>query len=231
MFGTHYLVNLYIILVVVMANIDGNIHLDLHLRKALRYENHQENFKESLSNDVTPFGLRIKMTPAIVTFNEKFQIKWYSILKNAEKQRIKLLLFKSKTMVDKMQFMVVMLIKGLFPNDQGKVNNILRDKNRNIKKQLKQRRQKKWKKFIDWPNYGYYSTNENPGEKSVIEPTQIIERMQSVDNVRSKLHKTITIPKEKNKSYAEILRGYGSRNNEGLSFSEKFLPTEDVSKS
>ena len=48
-------------------------------------------------------------------------------------------------MVDKI---VVMSVKALFPNDQGEVKNILRENNRNTEKQLGQRRQKKWKKFI-----------------------------------------------------------------------------------
>ena len=43
---------------------------------------------------------------------------------------------------------VVMSVKALFPNDQGEVKNILRENNRNTEKQLEQRRQKKWKKFI-----------------------------------------------------------------------------------
>ena len=38
-------------------------HLDLLFKKALRYEHHQENFQEIISNDVTPFELRIKKTP------------------------------------------------------------------------------------------------------------------------------------------------------------------------
>ena len=68
-----------------------------------------------------------------------------------------------------------MSIKALFPNDQGKIKNILREKNQNIEKQLKQHRQRKWKKFIDWPNYGYYVPNENLVEKSVIDPAKRID--------------------------------------------------------
>ena len=59
-------------------------------------------------------------------------------------------------MVAKVQFIVVKSIKSLFPNDEGQLKNILGEKNRNIGKQLKQRRQKKWEKFIDRLNYDYY---------------------------------------------------------------------------
>ena len=68
-----------------------------------------------------------------------------------------------------------MSIKALFPNDQGKIKNILREKNQNIEKQLKQHRQRKWKKFNYWPNYGYYVPNENLVEKSVIDPAKRID--------------------------------------------------------
>ena len=45
MFRADYLINLYVILVIVMANFDGKTHLDLLFEKTLRYEDHQENFK------------------------------------------------------------------------------------------------------------------------------------------------------------------------------------------
>ena len=176
--------NLYIILVIVMADIDGNTHLNLLFQKALRYE--------SLSSDVTSFWLRIKKAPATETVNEDFHMKWHSILKNAKKQLIELLLFESETMAAKTQFEVDMSIKALFLNDQREVKNILREKNQNKEKQ---RMQKKWKKFIERPNYGYYTPGENPGDKSVTEPPQIIDRMHSVDNLKSELHKNITVRK------------------------------------
>ena len=88
-------------------------------------------------------------------------------------------------MVANIKFEVDMLVGALFPNDQGEGKHILREKHRIIEKQLEQRRQEKWKKFIDQPNYCYYVMNENAGEKSVIEPTQIIDRMESVDSIKS----------------------------------------------
>ena len=49
-------------------------------------------------------------------------MKRHSILKNTEKQLIELLLFELETMVDEAQFEV-----DMFPNDQGKLKNILRE--------------------------------------------------------------------------------------------------------
>ena len=44
-------------------------------------------------------------------------------------------------MVAKIQFEVDISTKALFLNDQGKVKNILREKNQKIEKQLKQHKQ------------------------------------------------------------------------------------------
>ena len=122
-----------------MAIIDGNTHLDLPFKNALRYENHQQNFSEILSNDLTHFESRIKKAPVIETVIEDFHIKWHSIVKNAKKQLIEFLLFESEAMVGKMQFIVAISIKALFPNDQREFKNILREKNRNIENQMKKK--------------------------------------------------------------------------------------------
>ena len=68
------MIKLYIILVTVIVDIDGYTHLDLIFQNT--------------------FGLCIKKTPGIKTVNEHFHMKWHSIIKNAEKQLIELLLFE-----------------------------------------------------------------------------------------------------------------------------------------
>ena len=65
----HYLIITYTTLMIKKVYIEGNAHLDLLFQKALSSEHHRENFRESLSNNVTPFGLRIKRAPAIVPVN------------------------------------------------------------------------------------------------------------------------------------------------------------------
>ena len=125
-----------------MAIIDGNTHLDLPFKNALRYENHQQSFSEILSNELNElnhFESRIKKALAIETVIEDFHIKWHSIVKNAKKQLIEFLLFESEAMVGKMQFIVAISIKTLFPNDQREFKNILREKNRNIENQMKRK--------------------------------------------------------------------------------------------
>ena len=131
-------------------------------------------------------------------------------------------------MVAKIQFEVGMLIKALFSNDQGEVKNFLRENNQNKEKQLKQRIQKKQKKFTGQPNYGYYVPNENPGEKSVIDPTKMTDRIRPVNDVKKELRKNITVRRGKKKSYAEIVRGCSSKNKEGLSSSEEHVSMDDL---
>ena len=100
----HYFTIIYTSLVTGMVYIERKSHLDLLFQKRLRYEHHRENFKESLSNNVTPFGLRIKKAPAIVSVNEDFHIKWQKIRKSVEKELIELLLLESEAIIAKIQF-------------------------------------------------------------------------------------------------------------------------------
>ena len=132
----HYLTIIYTTLVIGMVYIERNSHLDLLFQKALRYEHHRENFKESLSNNVTPFGLRIKKAPAIVPVNEDFHIKWQKILKSAEKELIQLLLLESETI----QLEVDNSVNALFPEDQEEVRKHLKKKNRKSKEKLGSKR-------------------------------------------------------------------------------------------
>ena len=57
----------------------------------------------------------------------------------------------------------------------------------------------------------------------------MIDRIQQVNNVKSKLHKNITVCRGEKKSYAEMVRGCISKNNEGLSSSEKLVSMEVLS--
>ena len=201
----HYLTIIYTTLVIGMAYIEVNSHLDLLFHKALRYEHHRENFRESLSNNVTPFGLRIKKAPATVPVNEDFHVKWQKILKSAEKELIELLLLESETIIAKIQFEVDNSVNPLFPGDQEEVRKHLKDKNGKLKEKLKKRREKKWKKFTNHPNYGYYLPKGDPPHQKVLvsSPEEVVEANDS-----SSLHRNVIVRKNKRKrrSYAEIVK-------------------------
>ena len=176
----HYLTIIYTTLVIGMVYIEGNSHLDLLFQKSLCHEHHRQNFRESLSNNVTPFGLRIKKAPAIVPVNEDFHIKWQKILKSAEKE-LKELLLESKTKIAKIQFEVDNSVNALFPEDQEEIRNHLKEKNRKLKEKLKKLREKKWKKFTNRLNYGYYSPKCDPPHQQVLvsSPEEVVEASDS----------------------------------------------------
>ena len=75
-----------------------------------------------------PFGLCIKKATAIIPVNEGFCIKWQNILKNAEKELIKLLLLESEKTIAKIQFEVDNSVNALFPEDQEEVKKHLKEK-------------------------------------------------------------------------------------------------------
>ena len=86
-----------------MVTFDGNSHLDLAFRKALRFSHHTEHYKKSLENGVIPPELRIKKQPAFIPTTEDFYIKWDSILYDAKRKLVELLLAESEKVVAKIE--------------------------------------------------------------------------------------------------------------------------------
>ena len=74
-----------------------------------------------------------------------------------------------------------------------------------MKEKPKKRREKKWKKFTNRPNYGYYSRKGDPPHQQVLvsKPEEAVEANDS-----SSLHRNVTVRKNKRKkkSYAEIVK-------------------------
>ena len=52
--------------------------------------------------------------------------------------------------------------------DQGEVRKHLKEWNRKLKEQPKKRREKKWKKFTNRPNYGYFSPKLTPRNQQLL---------------------------------------------------------------
>ena len=71
-------------------------------------------------------------------------------------------MLQSETIIAKIQFEVENSVNALFPEDQEEVKKYLKKKSHNLKEQIKKRREKKWKKFTNRPNYGYYSPKLDP---------------------------------------------------------------------
>ena len=73
-----------------------------------------------------------------------------------------------------------------------------------MKEKLKKQREKKWKKFANRPNYGYYSPKVDPPHQQflVSSPKEVV-----VANDSSSLRRNVAARKNKRKkkSYAEIV--------------------------
>ena len=87
------------IIIVVPNSVDGVVlqngtlsHLDLLIQKSMSYKHDKENCIKSLEEGITPSGLQIKKKTAFLPVSEDFGIKWNAILRDAEKNIIKLLM-------------------------------------------------------------------------------------------------------------------------------------------
>ena len=119
---------------------------------------------------------------------------------------IELLFLESETIMAMIQFKVDNSVNALFPEGQEEVRKHLKEKNHKLKEKLKKRREKKWKKFTNHPNYGYYSPKGDPPHQQVLVSSP--EDSSPVANDSSSLHRNVTVckNKRKRKSYMEIDR-------------------------
>ena len=84
-----------------MVVFDGSTHLGYLYQKSLRYQHHRENYLTSLLEGLIPSGLRINKRPAFESVSDEFENKWNSVLYDAEKRLVKLLLKESENVVAK----------------------------------------------------------------------------------------------------------------------------------
>ena len=73
-------------------------HLDLLVQKSLRYKHHKLNYIQSLEEGIIPSGLKIKKKLAFQQMSE-----WKSILYNAERNIVELLLYKAEKVIATIQ--------------------------------------------------------------------------------------------------------------------------------
>ena len=96
---------------------------------------------------------------------------------------------ESETIITKFQFEVDNSVNALFPEDQEEIIKHLKENNRKLKEKLKNRRERKWKKFTNRPNYGYYSPKVDPPHQQVLisSPKEVVAA-----NDLSSLHRNVT---------------------------------------
>ena len=74
-------------------------HLDLLVQKSLQYKHHKLNYIQSLEESIIPTGLKIKKKPTFQPVSEDFEVKWNSILYNAERNIVELLLYEAEKVI------------------------------------------------------------------------------------------------------------------------------------
>ena len=84
-----------------MVVFDGNTHLDYLYQKSLRYQHHRENYLKSLLEGLILSGLKINKRPAFESVTDEFESHWNSVLYDAEKRLVKLLLKESENVIAK----------------------------------------------------------------------------------------------------------------------------------
>ena len=123
-----------------MVTFHGNSHLDLAFQKVLRYSHHRENYKKSLQNGVIPPGLRIKKQPAFMPTTEDFYIKWDSILYDAERKLVELLLVESEKVVAKIEIGINNQLIEEYSTEASKKREELERRNQQYRRELQQHR-------------------------------------------------------------------------------------------
>ena len=129
-----------------MVVFDGNTHLDYLYRKSLRYQHHRENYLTSLLEGLIPSGLKINKRPAFELVTDEFENQWNSVLYDAEKRLVKLLLGESENVVAKVQSEIELEILDSETTYEVTLER-LEQKHTKFKQNLEKRRDKKWNPF------------------------------------------------------------------------------------
>ena len=121
-------------------------HLDLLVQKSLRYKHHKLNYIQSLEKGVIPSGLKIEKKATFQPVSEDFEAKWNSILHNAERNIVELLLYESEKVIAKIQVEIQAEVNEKNPEKFERKYAELEGQHSLFQRKLDQRRRTKWKK-------------------------------------------------------------------------------------
>ena len=96
---------------------------------------------------ITPRGLELKKRSAFAPISEDFMSKWDDILFKAEKDLVKLLLFESNVIIEKINLDIQHLLEE-YPNNLDNKHLQMEKNQAPLVYKLKKRRDKKWSNFI-----------------------------------------------------------------------------------
>ena len=159
---------------------------------------------------ITPRGLELKKRPAFAPISEDFMSKWDDILFKAEKDLVKLLLFESNLVIEKINLDIQHLLEQ-YPNNLDNKRLEMEKNQAPLVCKLKKRRDKKWSNFISRASKNQISPKEINDSKEITSVS--IEEERSNDKIDIPQVLTIVNTKEKEemqsdskiekKSYAE----------------------------
>ena len=150
--------------------------------------------------------MRINKKPAINTVSSDFYNNWKTIISEAEKDLVQLLLVESNKIIAKIDFEIQSYIKEYHPNNYHHEYGLMQKKHNNYKKELSKRRNKKWKKFKE-KQTSESKKLESKGEltkslsdtslsllieKGECSTSKVTERNESTDTALKSLAKNVT---------------------------------------
>ena len=205
-----------------MVAFDGNTHLGC---------------SKNLLKGLIPSGLKINKRPAFESVTDEFESRWNSVLYDAEKHLVKLLLKESKNVVAKVQSEIELEILDS-ETTYGVTLGRLEQKHAKFQQNLEKRRDKKCKKFQQndikerraWKSYadigyGKKTKLESISNESKLKQRATVERKENSVDMRKRngdrpifaeivSNKNITdnrkFRKKRNKTYTEAVGSAGT---------------------
>ena len=105
---------------------------------------HAENYKRNITEGKSPYGLQINKQPSIQTISLDFLVKWNSVLGNAERQLIELLLTEAKVVSKAVEEKFERKLRKMFPKNFIAARNKVKQQSKTLVISLRNRRHKKW---------------------------------------------------------------------------------------
>ena len=204
---------IYIVNEMVVKN-DLLSRIDILFQKSVRYQHHKENYLKSLMEGITPRGLELKKRSAFAPISEDFMSKWDDILFKAEKDLVKLLLFESDVVIEKIKLNIQQHLLEEYPDNLDNKRLQMEKNQAPLVYKFKKGRDKKWSNFISRASKNHISPKEINDSKEITSVS--IEEERSNDKTDIPQVLTIVNTKEKEemqsdskiekKSYAERVK-------------------------
>ena len=120
--------------------------MDLLVQKSLGYKHHKLNYIQSLEEGIIPSRLKIKTKPAFRPVLEHVEVKWNSILYNAERNIVELLLYEAEKVITKILVEIQEEVYEKKPEKFERRYAELEGQHSHFQRKLGQKCRKKWKK-------------------------------------------------------------------------------------